>query len=62
VISIWNLDLTSVKTVLKGGKLVCSHNLILEFRREIQELEQGKAYNYLEIEESEGIQLQQMKE
>jgi len=50
------------KTVLKRGKLVRSHNLILDFRREIQELEQGKAYKYLGTEESEGIQLQQMKE
>jgi len=49
-------------TVLKRGKLVLSHNLILDFRREIRELEQGKANKYLEIEESEGIQLQQMKE
>ena len=31
------------KTVLKRGKLVHSQNLILDFNREIQELEQGKA-------------------
>jgi hypothetical protein len=50
------------KTVLKGGKLVHSDNLILDFSREIQELEQGKAYIYLRTEESEGTQLQQNKE
>ena len=30
--------------------------------REIQELEQGKTYKYLGIEEKDGIQHQQMKE
>ena len=44
------------------GKLVHSQNLILDFNREIQELEQGKTYKYLDTEESEGIQHQQMKE
>jgi hypothetical protein len=49
------------KNVLKIGKLVQPHNLILDFSREIQEPEQGKAYIYLRIEESESTQLQQMK-
>jgi hypothetical protein len=30
------------KSVLKRGKLVHSYNLILDFNREIQELERGK--------------------
>ena len=50
------------KTVLKRGKLVHSQNLILDFNREIHELEQGKTYKYLRTEYSEGIQHQQMKE
>ena len=37
-------------------------NLVIDMNREIQELEQGKTYKYLGIEESEGIQHQQMKE
>jgi hypothetical protein len=36
-------------------------NLILAFNRETQELEQGKTYKYVGIEESEGVH-QQMKE
>ena len=35
---------------------------MIDTNREIQELEQGKPYKYLGIEESEGIQHQQMKE
>ena len=35
---------------------------MININREIQELEQGKMYKYLGIEESEGIQHQQMKE
>ena len=35
---------------------------MIDTNREIQELEQGKMYKYLGIEESEGIQHQQMKE
>jgi len=35
---------------------------VIDINREIQELEQGKMYNYLGIGESEGIQHQQMKE
>ena len=35
---------------------------MIDINREIQELEQGKTYKYLGIEESEGIQHQQMKE
>ena len=34
---------------------------MIDVSREIQELEQGKTYKYLGIEESEGIQHQQMK-
>jgi hypothetical protein len=37
------------------GKLVHSQNLVTDFNREIQELEQGETYRYLRIEESEGI-------
>jgi hypothetical protein len=33
-----------------------------DINREKQELEQGKMYKHLRIEESEGIQHQQMKE
>jgi hypothetical protein len=46
----------------KKGKLIHSQNLVIDFNREIQELEQGKMYKYLGIEESEGLQHQQMKE
>ena len=35
---------------------------MIDINREIQELEQGKTYKYLGIEESEGIQHQQMKD
>jgi len=34
---------------------------VIDINREIQELEQGKTYKYLGIEEIEGIQHQQMK-
>jgi len=37
-------------------------NLVIDTNREIQEPEEGKMYKYLGIEESEGIQHQQMKE
>ena len=50
------------KIALKRGKLVHSQNLIFGFKGEIQDLEQGKTYRYLGIEESEGMQHQQMKE
>jgi len=50
------------KIAFKRGKLVHSQNLVTDINREIQELEQGKTYKYLGIEESEGIQQQQMKE
>jgi len=42
----------------KKGKLIHSKNLVMDINREIQELEQGKTYKYLGIEESEGIQHQ----
>jgi hypothetical protein len=35
---------------------------VIDTNREIKELEQGKTYKYLGIEESEGVQHQQMKE
>ena len=50
------------KIAFKRGKLVHSQNLVIDINREIQELEQGKTYKYLGIEESEGIQHQKMKE
>ena len=50
------------KITFKRGKLTHLQNLVTDINREIQELEQGKMYKYLEIEESEGIQHQQMKE
>ena len=48
------------KIVLKRGKLVQSQNLIFYFNVEIQELQQEKTYKYPGIEESEGIQHQQI--
>jgi len=50
------------KTTFKKGKLTHLQNLVIDINREIQELEQGKAYKYLGIEEAEGTQHQQMKE
>ena len=50
------------KIAFKRGKLVHSQNLVIDINREIKELEQGKTYMYLGIEEREGIQHQQMKE
>jgi len=50
------------KITFKTGKLIYSQNLVIDINREIQELEQVKTYKYLEIEENEGIQYQQMKE
>jgi len=49
------------KIAFKRVKPVHSQNLVIDINREIQELEQGKTYKYLGIEESEGIQHQQMK-
>jgi len=51
-----------VKITFKKGKLNQLQNLVIDTNKEIQELEQGKTYKYLWIEESEGIQRQQMKE
>ena len=51
-----------VKITFKRGKLTHSQNLVIDINRELQGLEQGKTYKYLGIEESEGIQHQQMKE
>jgi sortase (surface protein transpeptidase) len=50
------------KIILKRGKLVHSHDLILDFHTEIQQRKKGKTYKYLGIEESDGKQYQQMKE
>ena len=51
------------KITFKRGKLTHLQNLVIDTNRVIQELGQGKkTYKYLEIEESEGIQHQQMKE
>ena len=50
------------KIAFKRGKLAHSQDLVIDINREIQELEEGKTYKYLGIEESEGIQHQQMKE
>jgi hypothetical protein len=50
------------KIVFKKGKLVHSQNLAVDVSREIQALQQGKTHRYLEIEVSDGIQHQQMKE
>ena len=44
------------KIMFKRDKLNHSQNLVIDTDREIQELEQGKTYKYLGIEESEGIQ------
>jgi len=63
MISIWNLDLEKcAKIAFKTGKLVHLQNLVIKINREIQELEQVKTCKYLRVEESEGIQRQQMKE
>jgi hypothetical protein len=50
------------KITFKRGKLIYSQNLLIDNNREIQELEQGKMYKYLWIEESEVIQHSQMKD
>jgi len=50
------------KITFKRGELTHSQNLVIDINREIQELEQGKTYKYLGIEEIEGLQHQQMKE
>jgi hypothetical protein len=50
------------KFTFKRGKLTHFQNLVIDTNREIQELEQEKTYKYLGIEESDGIQHQQMKE
>jgi hypothetical protein len=50
------------KITFKKGKLIYLQIFVIDINREIQELEPGKTYKYLVIEESEGIQHQQMKE
>jgi len=60
MILIWNLDLKNVPRLrLREANL---QNLVTDTNRELEELEQGKTYKYLGIEESECIQHQQMKE
>jgi len=49
------------KIACKRSKLVHSQNSVIDINIEIQELEQGKTYKYLGIEESEGIQHQHLK-
>jgi len=43
------------KITFKRGKLTHFQNLVIGINREIQELEQGKTYKYLGIEEGKGI-------
>ena len=50
------------KITFKRGKLTHLQNLVIDNNRKIEELDKGKTYKYLGIEESEGIQHQQMKE
>jgi hypothetical protein len=50
------------KIAFKRGKLAHSQNLVIDINRERQELEKGKMYRYLWIEECAGLQYQQMKE
>ena len=50
------------KIAFKRGRLNHSQNLVIDTNREIKEVEKGKTYRYLGIEESEGIRHQQMKE
>jgi hypothetical protein len=50
------------KITFKRGKLIHSQNLVIDISREIQELGQGKTYNYIGIEKGEDIQHQQIKE
>jgi len=42
------------KIVLNKRKVVLSQNVILNINKEIQQLEQGETFSYLESEESEG--------
>jgi len=44
------------RITFKRGKLTPSQNLVIDINREIKDLEQGKMYKYLGIEEGEGIQ------
>ena len=50
------------KIAFKRDKLAQSQNLVIDINREIHELEQGKTYKYLGIEEIEGVQHKKMKE
>ena len=52
-----NMEFGTEKCVMitfKRGKLTHLQNLVIDTNREIQELEKGKPYKYLGIEESEG--------
>jgi hypothetical protein len=50
------------RITFKKGKLFHFQKIVIDTNRKIQELEQGKRYTYLGIEEREGIQHKQMKE
>ena len=56
-----NMEFGLEKITFKRGKLTHLQNLVIDTNREKQDLEQGKTYKYLGIEESEGIQHQQIK-
>jgi hypothetical protein len=58
---IWHFE-KCAKVVLNRGKIVHSLILILDFNREIQELEKGKTYKYVGIKESESIQYKKITE
>jgi hypothetical protein len=63
VLPIWNSDFDiCAKIVLRKGKLVQLYGLNLDINREIQELEQRESCTYLGVEESIGVQHQQMKD
>ena len=50
-----------VNITFKKRKLIHLKNLVSDINREMQELEQGKKYKYLGIEENDDIQHHQMK-
>jgi len=50
-----------VNITFKKRKLIHWKNLVSDVNREMQELEQGKKYKYLGIEENDDIQHHQMK-
>jgi len=60
MISVWNLDLKNVPRLHLREARYFTRKIYIN--GEIQELEQGKTYKYLGIEEGEDIQHKQMKE